>query len=142
VECTPKLRPANQTTSVIRGCMRKTKDGRRRISREFKIAAVRRVKKGEKPSVVARSLNIQIELLSRWCRQVRAGGEEALKEVGRPKGMHARATAANGEASRVAQLERLVGKQQAAIDFLAQALRRVEELRHGKKDNGATASSK
>jgi len=36
----------------------------------------------------------------------------------------------------------LVGKQQAAIDFLAQALRRVEELRHGKKDNGATASSK
>jgi len=122
--------------------MRKTKDGRRRIGREVKVDAVRRVKKGEKPSVVARSLNINIELLSRWSRQVRAGGEEALKEVGRPKGMKTRGSARKGEPNRVAELERLIGKQQATIDFLAQALRRVEELRQSKKDDGATASSK
>ena len=122
--------------------MRKTKDGRRRISRDVKVDAVRRVKKGEKPSVVARSLNINIELLSRWSRRVRTGGEEALKEVGRPKGRKTRGSASKGEPNRVAELERLIGKQQATIDFLAQALRRVEELRQSKKDDGATASSK
>jgi hypothetical protein len=39
-------------------------------------------------------------------------------------------------------LERLVGRQQAEIDFLEQALHQVEALRQPKKDNGGTASSK
>ena len=123
--------------------MKKTKDGRRRFPRDYKIAAVKRIEKGEKPTVVARDLRIDIALLSKWCRQVRAGGEGALKEVGRPKGIRIRGSPAErkGE-NRVAQLERLVGRQQAAIDFLEQALRRVEELRQNKKGNGGTASLK
>jgi hypothetical protein len=44
--------------------------------------------------------------------------------------------------SRIAYLERLVGRQQAAIDFLEQALHQVEALRQPKKGNGGTASSK
>lgn len=119
--------------------MKKTKDGRRQFSREFKIRAVQRVQSGEKPAAVARNLQIQLELLSRWCRQARAGGEAALRSVGRPRGRR-RPRFSDGE-TRVAELERLVGRQQAAIDFLEQALRRVEVLRQGKKDNGGTASS-
>jgi hypothetical protein len=41
----------------------------------------------------------------------------------------------------MAELERLIGRQQASIDFLEQALHQVEELRRKKKDSGATASS-
>ena len=119
--------------------MKITRDGRRQFSREFKIAAVKRVQGGEKPSNVARSLRIKLELLSRWCRQARGGGEAALRNVGRPRGRRQRRLA-QGE-TRVAELERLVGRQQAAIDFLEQALRRVEELRQEKKKSGATAFS-
>jgi len=35
-----------------------------------------------------------------------------------------------------------VGRQQAAIDFLEQALHQVAALRQPKKNNGGTASSK
>jgi len=120
--------------------MKKTKDGRRQFSREFKIEAVKRVQDGEKPAAVARNLRIRLELLSRWCRQARTGGEAALRSVGRPRGRR-RPGITDGE-TRVAELERLVGRQQAAIDFLEQALRRVEALRQAKRGNGATASSK
>jgi hypothetical protein len=42
----------------------------------------------------------------------------------------------------MAELERLIGRQQAEIDFLERALRQVEELRRTKKGSGGTASSK
>jgi transposase len=119
--------------------MKKTKDGRRLFSREFKMAAIKRVQKGERPSVVARELKIDVTLLARWRRHVRQGGEAALGEIGRRK-YEPSAIEVNNQA-RVAELERLVGRQQAAIDFLEQALRQVEELRRTKKGNGATASS-
>jgi transposase-like protein len=122
--------------------MRRTRDGRRRFSREQKLAAVKRVQEGEKPSLVAKQLKVQPGLLSRWCHQVRMGGEQGIKEVGRPKG-RARGYAPGPKADqRTAQLERLVGRQQAAIDFLEQALRQVEELRQKKNGHGGTASSR
>jgi transposase len=120
--------------------MRRTRDGRRRFSREEKLKAVKRLQKGEKLSVVARELKVQQALLSRWGHQVRTGGEQALREVGRPKGT--RGLPPGQGASRIAHLERLVGRQQAAIDFLEQALHQVEALRQEKKGNGGTASSK
>lgn len=120
--------------------MKKTKDGRRLFSREFKIAAIKRVQKGEKQTEVARELKVSVALLARWRRQVRRGGEAALGEIGRAT-FKKSGTEAHQQA-RVAELERLVGRQQAAIDFLEQALRQVEELRRTKKGNGATASSK
>ena len=58
--------------------MQKTRDGRRRFSREFKIAAVRRVLEGEPMAAVARDLNIGTELLWRWERRVAEKGEEHL----------------------------------------------------------------
>ena len=121
--------------------MKRTKGGARQFSREFKLAAIKRIQGGEKPSVVAHSLGVKLELIGRWRRLVRSGGEQALRGVGRPKGVRT-STPPKQRESRIAYLERLVGRQQAAIDFLEQALHQVEALRQPKKGNGGTASSK
>jgi transposase-like protein len=124
--------------------MQKTRDGRRRFSREFKIAAVRRVLEGEPMAAVARDLNIGTELLWRWERRVAEKGEEHLYDIGErepdPKAQEKRR--ASKQQRRITELERLVGRQQLEIRFLAKALRRVEELRPRKNDDGAAASSK
>src|SRR5262247_750407 len=112
--------------------MKKTKDGRRLYSREFKISAIKRVQKGEKQAAVARELKISVRLLARWRSQVRKGGEAALGDIGRRTSENKSGIESQHEAQ-VAELERLVGRQQAAIDFLEQALRQVEELRRRKK---------
>jgi transposase len=122
--------------------MKRTKDGRRQFSREFKLTAVRRIENGEKPSVVAQSLGVKMEVIGRWRKVVRNAGEQALKGVGRPKGVATQGSPFRHGKSPIADLERLAGRQQAAIDFLEQALRQVEALRQPKKDNGGTASSK
>ena len=111
----------------------------RRFSREFKLAAIRRVQNGEMQAAVARELQIKPAQLANWRQRLRLGGEGALREPGRPAGKAGVREA--GREKRTSQLERLVGQQQAAIDFLEQALRRVEELRRKKNDDGATASS-
>lgn len=125
--------------------MKKTKDGKRRLfSRKFKIAAVRRVIEGEDLAVVARDLGLGRELLWRWRKRVEEKGEQALFDVGRRKG-ESQGSADSIEAAqqrRIAELERLVGRQQLEIRFLDKALRRVEELRQEKNDDGAAASSK
>jgi transposase-like protein len=121
--------------------MRKTKDGRRLFSREFKLSAIRRVQKGEQQAAVARELKIPVRLLAGWRSKVRKGGEAALGEIGRGRWINRSGTTSPKE-TQIAELERLIGRQQAEIDFLEQALRQVEELRRTKKGNGGTASSK
>ena len=118
--------------------MRKTTDGRRLYPVEFKVAAIERVEKGERPSVVARQLKISEALLSRWRRRFRKSGATGLSEIGRPR----RKKPARDPEKRVAELERLVGRQQLVIDFLEQALRQVEASSRKKSGNGGTASSK
>jgi len=120
--------------------MRKTTDGRRVFDRQFKLEAIKRVQKGEKEVAVARELKISTVLLSRWRRKFREGGEEALRSIGHHGSPE---TASEGSKdARIAELERLIGRKQAAIDFLEQALRRVEDLRPPKKNGGAKGSSK
>jgi transposase len=129
--------------------MKKTRDGRRRFTREFKIAAVRRVLEGEDGGRVARDLDINFRVLWRWKKRVIEKGEEYLHELGRPKQwLRARPTdegllVEDGrQRRRVAELERVVGRQQMEIRFLAKALRQVEERRQQKKNAGGVASSK
>ena len=120
--------------------MKKTRDGRRRFSRQFKVAAVRRVGEGESLAAVARDLNVGVELLWRWKRRVTEKGAEHLYDIGQRS---AEPTNSGEEGrQRIAELERLVGEQQLEIRFLDKALRRVEELRRKKNDDGAAASSK
>jgi transposase-like protein len=118
---------------------RKTKDGRRMHSLEFKLTAIQRVEHGERQSVVAEELRISDALLSRWRRRFRKKGAAGLGEIGHPRGRKPEGVAAQ---QRVAELERLVGRQQLAIDFLEQALRRVEASSRKKSGAGGTASSK
>lgn len=121
--------------------MKRTRNGRRRFTRDFKIAAVRRVLEGEELGAVARDLEIGFQLLWRWKKRVAEDGEEHLYEIGQRSGTRA----ANREASkerRIAELERLVGRQQLEVRFLDKALRRVEELRQEKNAGGGGASSK
>jgi transposase len=125
--------------------MKKTKDGKRRLfSRKFKIAAVRRVIEGEDLADVARDLGLGRELLWRWRKRVEEKGEQALFDVGRRKGepQGSAESTEGAQQRRIAELERLVGRQQLEIRFLDKALRRVEELRQEKNDDGAAASSK
>ena len=123
--------------------MKKTSDGKRRYSREFKIAAVRRVNEGEAVVEVARDLEIPIPVLWKWRKRVAEKGEDQLHDSGRPKGSKTsdKATEA-GQQRRIAELERLVGRQQMEIRFLDRALSRVEELRQEKNGDGAAASTK
>ena len=126
--------------------MKKTRDGRRRFSREFKIAAVRRVLEGEQVGAVARDLDIGFRVLWKWRKRVAEKGEEYLHELGRPKQWQRARPAEQGDDAsqkrRMAELERLVGRQQMEIRFLAKALRQVEERRQQKKNAGGVASSK
>jgi len=82
-----------------------------------------------------------------WKKRVAEQGEEYLHELGRPRQWR-RARAAEapledaGQKRRIAELERLVGRQQMEIRFLGKALRQVEERRQQKKNAGGVASSK
>ena len=123
--------------------MKKTRDGRRHFSREFKVAAARRVMEGESRTRVARELNIGVELLWRWQKRVAERGEDHLYGIGQRAGEgKSPASEADAQRKRIADLERMVGQQQLSIRFLGKALRRVEELRQQKNDDGVTASSK
>ena len=125
------------------GFMKKTRDGRRHFSRQFKVAAVRRVMEGESRTRVARELSIGVELLWRWQKRVADRGEDHLYGIGqRVVRERSLATEADAQRKRIADLERMVGQQQLEIRFLGKALRQVEELRQQKNDDGATASSK
>jgi len=120
--------------------MKKTRDGRRQFSRGFKVAAIKRVLDGEPMAAVARELNIGVELLWRWEKRYSEKGEEYLLGIGQ----NSPGEVVNREAShqrRIAELERLVGRQQLEIRFLDEALRQVEELRQPKNGNGGAASS-
>jgi len=122
--------------------MRKTRDGRRRFSRAFKVAAVRRVTEGETLAAVARDLDIGTELLCRWRKRIAERGEEHLYDIGQRSEPGKKATEEARQQRRIAELERLVGRQQLEIRFLDKALRRVEERRQRKNADGGAASSK
>jgi transposase-like protein len=111
------------------------------FTRDFKIAAVRRVLGGEPLGAVARKLGLSYERLWCWKKRVVENGEQHLNKVGRPRG-RGQPVSDEGQGKRIEELERLVGRQQMEIRFLDKALRRVEELRQAKRNDGETASSK
>ena len=122
--------------------MKKTKDGRRLFSREFKIAAVRRVQEGEELGSVARDLGLDFELLWRWKKIIAEKGEKHLHDIGKKGETGQIRSIEASQSRRIAELERLVGRQQMEIGFLERALRQVEEQRQEKRDDGEAASSK
>ena len=136
---------------------------KRLFSRDYKLAALRRMLAGENVSALARELGVRRKYLYQWREWFRAGGPLALRSRGRPTkaevlAMQAGETAPDiPEASmpqaappdalttaqrRIAELERKVGQQQVELDFFQRALRQVREVRQRSGAPGGTASTR
>jgi transposase-like protein len=92
---------------------------RRKFTREFKEAAVRRLELGASVAEVARACEVNANVLHRWRRELRAFGAKAFTGPGRSR----------ADENRIAALERKVGQQAVVIDFLRGCLQHVEEQR-------------
>jgi transposase-like protein len=140
----------------------------RRFSREFKVAAVRRMLAGENVSALARELGVRRKYLYQWRDRFRLGGAIALRSRGRPTKAEVLAmrpsggegpSAEDGSSAapmrpavppdalttaqrRIAALERKIGQQQVDLDFFQQALRHVRGLRQRSGAPGGTASTR
>lgn len=80
---------------------------RRTFSKEFKLAAVRRLEQGVSIGEVARALEVNANVLHRWRREFRQGPGNAFSGLGKRR----------WEEGRVAQLESKIGQQAPEIDF-------------------------
>ena len=122
----------------------------RQFPTAYKLKAIKRVEGGEGVLPVARELGISRKILHDWIKAWKAQGPEGLnRKPGRSlapgssklqqpmttSGLHS--TRAN---ARIAELERLVGRQQIDLDFFRQALRALE--RPAAQGKPAPASSK
>jgi transposase len=103
---------------------------RRKFSKEFKLAAVRRLEMGASMAEVARACEVNPNVLHRWRREFRDGVDRAFPGLGKKK----------AEESKVAELERKIGQQTLEIDFLKRVLQRVEEARMLQAINGSATS--
>lgn len=122
-----------------------------RFSRDFKIAAVKRILQGENISALARELGVRRKYLYLWKKRFRTGGADALRGRGRPPraGPH-QPPAAVDQASdalvkaqqRIAELEGKIGRQQVELDFFQQALRHIKGARRPNGAPGAAASTR
>lgn len=92
---------------------------RRKFTKEFKLAAVRRLEMGASMAEVSRACEVNANVLHRWRREFRDGVDHAFPGLGKKK----------AEESQVAELERKIGQQTVEIDFLKRVLQRVEEAR-------------
>ena len=92
---------------------------RRKFTKEFKEAAVRRLELGASLAEVARACEVDPNVLHRWRRELHEHGAKAFPGEGRGR----------VEEGRLAELERKVGRQAMEIDFLRRCLQHVEEQR-------------
>ena len=92
---------------------------RRQFTKEFKLAAVRRLEEGVSLGEVARGLEVNPNVLHRWRREFRQGPGNAFPGQGQRRWSE----------GRMAELERKIGQQALEIDFLKGCLQRIEEQR-------------
>jgi transposase len=92
---------------------------RRQFTKEFKLAAVRRLEQGVSIAEVARGLEVNANVLHRWRREFREGPGNAFSGYGKQRWSD----------GRIAELERKIGQQALEIDFLKGCLQRMEEQR-------------
>ena len=115
----------------------------------FKLKAIKRVERGEGILPVARDLGVTRKALHDWVRAFKAFGPEGLNRKRGPKPGRRRLKPVSdnvpGEASRqrIAELERVIGRQQLELDFFRQALRALEgKAAQGKSHRVLPKSSK
>ena len=91
---------------------------------EVKRRAVERLIAGERAAVLAAELGCRPGRIYRWREEWEENGGDWVGRRHRRRG-----PAAPGSPHRQAELERLIGQQQAELDFLREALRRIEQAR-------------
>ena len=91
---------------------------RRQFTKEFKLAAVRRLEQGVSMGEAALALEVNPNVLH-WRREFRQGAGNVFPGNGKQRWSE----------GRIAELERKVGQQALEIDFLKGCLQRVEEQR-------------
>ena len=92
---------------------------RRRFTKEFKLAAVRRLEQGVSIGEAARALEVNPNVLHRWRREFRQGPGNVFPGNGKPRWSE----------GPIAELERKVGQQALEIDFLKGCLQHIEDSR-------------
>ena len=106
---------------------------KRKYSDRFREAALKRMEKCTNVTALARQLGIRRKWLYQW-------REQALAAAGR--GVEDKAEADKEKLQRrVTELEQLVGRQAAELDFFKGALRRVEAQRQSSGTTGGAAST-
>ena len=122
----------------------------RQFPTAFKLKAIKRAEGGAGVLPVARRLGISRKLLHDWIKAWKAHGPEGLnrkrgpkpgpRKLKPPQAEQNKRSALDQASSRIAELERLVGRQQLDIDFFQKALRALE--RPAAQGKPASASSK
>jgi transposase len=104
---------------------------RRTFTREFKLAAVRRLEAGVPVAEVSRGLEVSPTVLQRWQGEFRQAPGNAFPGQGQRRWSE----------GRVAELERKIGQQAVEIDFLKGCLQRIEEQRMLQASTGSPRST-
>ena len=104
---------------------------RRTFTREFKLAAVRRLEAGVSLAEVVRGLEVSPNVLHRWVREFRQAPGNAFPGQGQRRW-------AEGQ---IAELERKIGRQAVEIDFLKGCLQCIEEQRMLQASSGSPRST-
>src|ERR1035441_3469242 len=105
---------------------------RRQFTKEFKLAAVRRLEAGVSLAEVARGLEVNPNVLQRWRREFRQAPGNAFSGNGQRRWSE----------GRVSELERKIGQQVVEIDFLKGCLQRIEEQRMLQASSGSPRSTR
>jgi len=104
---------------------------RRKFTREFKVADVKRLQSGCPVGRVARELEVNPSQLQLWKREFQERPNSAFSGEGRKR----------GEETQVAELERKIGQQAMEIDFLKGCLRQIEDLRRSQAETANPLSA-
>jgi len=104
---------------------------RRQFTKEFKLAAVRRLEAGVSIGEAARALEVNPNVLHRWRREFRQGPGNVFPGNGKQRWSE----------GRIAELERKVGQQLLELDFFQKALRQVGKARRPSDGPGLQTST-
>jgi transposase len=104
---------------------------RRQFTKEFKLAAVRRLEQGVSIGEAARAWEVSPNILHRWRREFRRGPGNVFPGNGKPRWSE----------GRIAELERKVGQQTREIDFWKGCWQRIEEQRMRQALTGSPRST-
>jgi transposase len=116
----------------------------RKHSVDFKQEAVRRMAEATTIVGLAKQLGVRRKLLYQWRDQSHAQGRAGLERPrGRPPGSKSQAPAPpvpSAAESRIAELERLLGRKQLEVDFLKRAFEQVRGAASDRTRDGGKES--